>query len=77
MKNHDRAEGQTLLGISMSKGLKARIKAAADKEKRPMANWCAFHLEQLLDEMDAERSGNLQEVRSLDAPGETGKSATM
>ena len=77
MKNHDRAEGQTLLGISMSKDLKARIKQAADKEKRPMANWCAFHLERLLDQMDAEQSGNLQEVRSLDAPVEVKRTSEM
>ena len=53
MRSHERAEDQTLLGVSMSKDLKERIRAAAEKEKRPMANWCAFHLERLLDEMDA------------------------
>jgi len=57
MKSHDRGLDSDMLGVSMSKDLKERIRAAASKEKRPMANWCAFHLERLLDEMEAS-SGN-------------------
>ena len=50
----------------MSKALKARIKAAADKEQRPMANWCSYHLERLLDEMDAAKA--FEAGRSLHQP---------
>jgi hypothetical protein len=51
-RNKGRAPGQTILGVSMSKSLKEKIKAAAAAENRTMANWCVHHLEKILDAMD-------------------------
>lgn len=64
-KSHDRAKDSDMLGVSMSKDLKERIRAAAAKEHRPMANWCAYHLERILDEMDAETASK---TAALPAP---------
>jgi hypothetical protein len=51
-RNKGRAPGQTILGVSMSKDLKEKIKRAAKAENRTMANWCVHHLEKILDAMD-------------------------
>jgi hypothetical protein len=51
-RNKGRAPGQTILGVSMSKDLKEKIKRAAKSENRTMANWCVHHLEKILDAME-------------------------
>ena len=66
----------------MSKKLKERIKSASAKEKRTMANWCAFHLERIIDEMDAMAASKTPalptttDLHALGAP-ERGRSARM
>jgi hypothetical protein len=56
MPTGKRAADQTVLGVTMTKDLKSRIFAAAEREKRSMANFCAFHLEKVVDLLDdAER----------------------
>ena len=54
MTTPKRSETNDVLGVSMSKELKARIKKLADLDHRPMATWCALHLEQLVKHMEAE-----------------------
>ena len=54
MKSHDRSPDQTVLGISMSKTLKARIAKAAEADDRTMANWCVAHLKRIIEQHEAE-----------------------
>ena len=53
MKSHDRSPDQTVLGISMSKTLKARIAKAAEADDRSMANWCVAHLKRIVEQHEA------------------------
>lgn len=57
-----------MLGVFMPKSLKARIKAAATKENRTMANWCVWHLEKLLDEMDSSKGVEVQSLKVAEDP---------
>lgn len=52
-----------MLGVSMPKSLKARIKAAAAKENRTMANWCVWHLENLLNELESSKDAEVQSLK--------------
>jgi uncharacterized protein YggE len=40
----------------MPKELKARIKALADADQRPMATWCAIHLAEIVEKMENSRN---------------------
>jgi predicted DNA-binding protein len=72
MPKGKRAEESTLLGVSMPKELKERIKAAAENERRSMANWCVHHLEVLLDQLEDPIS-SAPERRRLTVADEAGK----
>jgi hypothetical protein len=48
-RNHERAEGQVTLSISLSEPLKQKVKAAADSENRSISNWFCTHVEKLLE----------------------------
>ena len=50
----DRSPNQTLLGVSLPKDLKERIRKAAARENRTMANWSAYYLRLVVDKIDAE-----------------------
>ena len=54
----------------MPESLKERIRAAAAIEKRTMANWCAYHLERLMNEMEMPGSGSTKSkpLESLEDP---------
>jgi len=70
-RNKGRAPGQTILGVSMSKDLKGKIKSAAAAENRTMANWCVHHLEKILDAMDQNAPAPLSRSQPMmlnDAP---------
>jgi len=56
MTTPKRSEDNDVLGVSMPRELKTRIKALADADKRPMATWCAIHLEKLVEKMEAAAS---------------------
>ena len=62
--NMARNPDSPILGVSMSKQLKDRIKALADKERRTMANWCVIQLENAVEALESAQSG-----RNQDAPG--------
>jgi hypothetical protein len=53
-KPKDRSPDQTVLGVSLPKDLKERIRKAADRENRTMANWSAFHLKLVIEQIEAE-----------------------
>lgn len=53
-KNHDRAADQTILGVSLPKELKERIKKASEIEGRTMANFATFYLKQAVDKFEAD-----------------------
>jgi len=48
-RNHERAEGQVTLSISLSEPLKQRVTAAAKSENRSVSNWFCTHVEKLLE----------------------------
>jgi hypothetical protein len=48
-RNHERAEGQVSLSISLSEPLKQRVTAAAKSENRSVSNWFCTHVEKLLE----------------------------
>jgi hypothetical protein len=52
-KPPQRRPDQTILGVSMPKELKARIKTAAAADRRPMATWAVLQLERICDELEA------------------------
>ena len=54
MTTPKRSEDNDVLGVSMPRELKNRIKALADADHRPMATWCAVHLKKLVEKMEAE-----------------------
>lgn len=70
MKKHDRAEDQTVLGISMPKELKAKIAAAAAADNRSMANWCVHHLHEILGHLEtaASEPPSSKPLESVDDP---------
>ncbi len=51
MKKSARSPENTVLGVSMPKTLKAKIKELADADHRPMAAWAAIHLERIVAEI--------------------------
>lgn len=53
-KPKDRSPDQTLLGVSLPKDLKERIRKAAARENRTMANWSAYHLKLVIEQIEAE-----------------------
>jgi hypothetical protein len=53
-KPKDRSPDQTLLGVSLPKALKERIRKAAARENRTMANWSAHHLGLVIEQIEAE-----------------------
>ena len=55
-RNKGRADTQTVLGVSMPKELKDRIKRAAAIENRTMANWCVHHLDRIVRELESRDS---------------------
>lgn len=58
MTTPKRSEDNDVLGVSMPRELKNRIKALADADERPMATWCAIHLKKLVEKMEAEAASN-------------------
>lgn len=70
-----RSPDQTILGISMPKELKNRIKEAAQKDRRPMAQWCVIQLEEILKDLESDTAQNEKDqfpapLKSVaDAPG--------
>jgi len=48
-RNHERAEGQVSLSISLSEPLKQMVTAAAKSENRSVSNWFCTHVEKLLE----------------------------
>ena len=65
MRNHQRGKDKTVLGVSMTKELKARIEKAAGIEKRTMANWAAYQLEKIVTELEAELAAQATPPLSL------------
>ena len=57
MTTPKRSEDNDVLGVSMPKDLKNRIKALADADERPMATWCAVHLRKIVEKMEADAAG--------------------
>jgi hypothetical protein len=53
MTTPKRSNDNDVLGVSMTKDLKNRIKALADADDRPMATWCAIHLKKMVETMEA------------------------
>lgn len=72
-RSHSRAPGSTVLGVSMSAALKAKIKAAAEKDGRTMANFCAHYLRGAVKQI--ERKGSPMIV-ALESPAENGDQKT-
>ena len=52
MSKPTRSPDQTVLGVSMSKDLKDRIKALADADDRTMAKWCALQLARIVQDLN-------------------------
>lgn len=69
-RNHERAEGQVSLSISLSEPLKQRIAAAAKSENRAISNWFVTHVEKLLENNFSRISLNETAENSEQADGE-------
>lgn len=51
-RNHDRSKDQTILGVTMTKELKEKIKRAAALEHRNMANFAVHYLTKAVQECE-------------------------
>jgi hypothetical protein len=80
MRNHNRSESNTVLGISMPKAIKDKIRRAAELDNRTMANWCLVQLERIIAQKDAAQDtasvGTTKKMPLEALPPEAGASTT-
>jgi hypothetical protein len=69
-RNHERAEGQVSLSISLSEPLKQRVAAAAKSENRSLSNWFCTHVEKLLEDTSSLILLNETRIKPLQQDGQ-------
>jgi uncharacterized protein (DUF1778 family) len=63
-KSHKRGPDSTMLGVTMSKSLKEKVRLAANIERRTMANFSAKELEKAADEVIRQHQAELDRKKS-------------